>query len=82
MIVAITDILLNWPNGMDQSVFMDSHSAAIQACISTGFTGLMSIPYNYYQNFWHLAGGTYPNEIETRSMGINYYTMNFEPDGV
>ncbi|KAI4915500.1 hypothetical protein J4E90_003945 [Alternaria incomplexa] len=83
MVVTIGDILLNWPNGTDVSVFMGSQSAAMQACISPSFAGLMSLPLSYYNNFWSLAGGTPPDDkTEARSLGINYFTMLFEPNNV
>jgi hypothetical protein len=83
MIVMISDILLNWPNGTDMSVFMGSQSAAIQACVSPSFAGLMSLPRSYYDNFWSLTGGTPPdNKTEARSLGINYFTMLFDPKNV
>ena len=83
MSVTIGDILLNWPNGTDMSIFMGSQSAAIQACISPSFAGLMSLPLSYYENFWSLAGGTPPdNKSEARSVGINYFTMLFNPKDV
>ncbi|KAL5449777.1 hypothetical protein PMIN05_001190 [Paraphaeosphaeria minitans] len=76
MLVTISDILLNWPNGTDMSIFMGSQSMAIQACISPSFAGLMSLPLSYYNSFWSLAGGTPPdNKSEARSFGINYFTM-------
>jgi hypothetical protein len=83
MVITIGDILLNWPNGTDMSIFMGSQSAAIQACISPSFAGLMSLPLSYYNNFWSLAGGTPPDDkTEARSLGINYFTMLFEPNNV
>ncbi|KAF2450959.1 acid protease [Karstenula rhodostoma CBS 690.94] len=83
MVVTISDILLNWPNGTDTSIFMGSQSAAIQACISPSFAGLMSLPLSYYNNFWSLAGGIPPdNKSEARSFGINYFTMLFDPNDV
>lgn len=83
MIVTISDILLNWPNGTDMSIFMGSQSAAIQACISPSFAGLMSLPLSYYGNFLSLAGGTPPDgKSELRSLGINYFTMLFDPNDV
>lgn len=83
MIVTISDILLNWPNGTDMSVFMGSQSAAIQACISPSFAGLMSLPLSYYDKFWSLAGGTPPDDnSEARSLGINFFTMLFDPKDV
>lgn len=83
MVVTISDILLNWPNGTDMSIFMGSQSAAIQACISPSFAGLISLPLNYYEYFYSLAGGTPPDhKTEARSLGINYYTMLFDPKDV
>jgi hypothetical protein len=83
MVVAISDILMNWPNGTDTSIFMGSKSAAIQACISPSFAGLMSIPLSYYDSFWSLAGGTPANnKSEARSLGINCFTMLFGPKDV
>ncbi|KAF2120190.1 aspartic peptidase domain-containing protein [Lophiotrema nucula] len=83
MLVAISDISLNWPNGTDVSIFLGSQSAAIQACVSPSFAGLMSMPFDYYQNFMLLAGGEYPSGgEEERSTGINYFTMLFDPENV
>lgn len=83
MLVTISDILLNWPNGTDVSIFMGSQSTALQACISPSFAGLMSLPLSYYNNFRSLAGGTPPdNKSESRSFGINYFTMLFDPNDV
>jgi hypothetical protein len=83
MVVTISDILLNWPNGTDTSIFMGSQSAAIQACISPSFSGLMSLPLSYYNKFWSLTGGIPPdNKTEARSLGINYFTMLFDPSNV
>jgi hypothetical protein len=43
----------------------------------------MSLPLTYYNNFWSLAGGTQPdNKTEARGLGINYFTMLFEPNDV
>jgi hypothetical protein len=43
----------------------------------------MSLPLSYYQNFLSLAGGTPPDdENEARSVGINYFTMLFDPKDV
>jgi hypothetical protein len=83
MVVMIGDILLNWPNGTDMSIFMGSQSAAIQACISPSFAGLMSLPLSYYDNFWSLAGGTPPGDTtEARSLGVNCFTMLFDSNNV
>ncbi|KAJ4361028.1 uncharacterized protein N0V89_001597 [Didymosphaeria variabile] len=82
MVVTISDILLNWPSGKNESIFMGRpEPATIQACISPSFAGLMSLPLSYYESFWWYAGGTPPdNKSEARSSGINYFTMLFDRD--
>jgi hypothetical protein len=83
ILVTIGDILLNWPNGTESSIFMGSQSAAIQACVNPSFTGLMNLPRSYYESFLSLAGGTPPDgKNEARSLGINYFTMLFDPQNV
>jgi hypothetical protein len=83
ILVTIGDILLNWPNGTESSIFMGSQSAAIQACVNPSFTGLMNLPRSYYESFLSLAGGTPPDgKSEARSLGINYFTMLFDPQNV
>jgi hypothetical protein len=41
MLVTINDILLNWPNGTDQSIFGGSESEVFQACINPNAAGLV-----------------------------------------
>ncbi|KAF2797490.1 hypothetical protein K505DRAFT_372428 [Melanomma pulvis-pyrius CBS 109.77] len=82
MLVTINDISLNWPNGTDTSIFMGSQSSVIQACIAPSFAGLMTIPYAHWTKFQQLAGGRFPGNFETRSRGINFYTMLYEPEDV
>ncbi|KAH6111002.1 hypothetical protein HBI65_009810 [Parastagonospora nodorum] len=83
MVVMISDILLNWPDGTDTSIFMGSQSAVMQASISPSFVGLMSLPLSYYNSFWSLAGvPPADNKSEARSLGINYFTMLFDPKDV
>lgn len=83
MLVTIGDVLLNWPNGTDTSIFISSQSAAIQACIDFSFAGLISLPRNYYDSFLSLAGGSPPDGAnEAKSFGINFYTMLFNPKDV
>lgn len=83
MLVVMNDILLNWPNGTDQSIFGGSQSAVLQACIDPGYAGLMTLPLSYYLNFQAYAGGSPPDgKFEARSFGINFYTMVFNATDV
>jgi hypothetical protein len=83
MLVTMNDILLNWPNGTDQSIFGRSQSAVIQACINPGYSGLMTLPLSYYLNFQAYAGGAPPDgKSEARSFGLNFYTMVFNATNV
>jgi hypothetical protein len=82
MLVTIDDLLLNWPNGTDTSLFMESQSSVVQACIVPSYSGLMTMPFDYWQRFSELAGLRYPQGQETRSMGINFFTMIVGPEGV
>jgi hypothetical protein len=83
MLITINDMLLNWPNGTDMSIFGGSQSAAMQACIKPNDVGLMSLPSSYYQNFAAVSRGIPPDgKDEARSFGINFYTMLFDPSSV
>ncbi|KAF2463043.1 uncharacterized protein BDR25DRAFT_385225 [Lindgomyces ingoldianus] len=81
MLVTINDMSLNWPNGSDMSIFMGSQSSVIQACIAPHFAGLMTMPFDYWNNMRALIGGTYLGDA-MRSKGFNFFTVLFEPDGV
>lgn len=83
MLVTMNNILLNWPNGTDQSIFGGSQSALIQACINPGNSGLMTLPSSYYENFKAYAGGAPPDgKDEARNFGLNFYTMVFNATNV
>lgn len=83
MLITMEDIFLNWPNGTDQTIFGESQSQVLQACINPAFVGLMQLPYSYYQNFYYYAGGTPPDgKPEGRSFGFNFWTMVFDATDV
>jgi hypothetical protein len=82
MLVAINDISLNWPNGTDTSIFLGAKSTVMQACLDPDYPGLMTLPVKHWESFLQRAGGRYPGDIESRTLGINYFTMQFEPEGV
>jgi hypothetical protein len=82
MLVAVNDIELNWPNGTDTSIFEDSKSTVMQACLQPDFPGLMTLPRKHWEVFLQQAGGKYPGGQESRTFGINFFTMQFAPDDV
>ncbi|PGH17824.1 hypothetical protein AJ80_04647 [Polytolypa hystricis UAMH7299] len=72
MVVTITDISLEYPNGTSASLFSDIKSAALATCLIPDLPWLMTLPYNpYFVNFQSLTNAS---DFD-RSFGINYYTM-------
>lgn len=82
MLIAIDDVSLNWPNGTNTSIFVGGKSTLMQACLQLDYPGLMTLPFKYWENFMRLAGGRYPGDTESRSLGMNFWTMLFEPEVV
>lgn len=83
MLVTINDILLNWPNGTDQSIFGGSQSAVLQVCINPNAASLVALPSSYYANFKAYAGGAPPDgKDEVRSLGLNFWSMVFNATNV
>ena len=83
MLVTINDILLDWPNGTDQSIFGGSNSEVFQACINPNAAGLVALPYKYSQTFQAYVGGEPPDgKSEARSLGLNYFTMVYNATNV
>jgi hypothetical protein len=76
MMVEITDIQLNFPKGLNQSIMP---SGTINACIVPNFPTVMSLPDKpYYENFENLTGMTRIG----RSVGINYGGLLYSPQNV
>ncbi|KAI9650390.1 hypothetical protein NHQ30_000404 [Ciborinia camelliae] len=72
MLVTITDMKLNFPNGTDASIFDGSESSAIRACIEPSYPVLLTVPTDpFFENFEALTG----SNISDRSFGIYYYGM-------
>ncbi|KAJ8068501.1 hypothetical protein OCU04_004051 [Sclerotinia nivalis] len=72
MLVTITNMVLNFPNGTDASIFGGIESDAIQACIGPSYPVLLTVPTDpYFNNFEQLTKQT----ITDRSFGTYYYGM-------
>lgn len=75
MIVTITDMVLNFPNGTDSSIFPKSLSTALTACIVPDYPVLMTLPSDpFMDNFFQLTDAAQNHE---RSFGINYYSFQY-----
>lgn len=56
MLVTVTDMVLDFANGTQASLFDDSQSIAMSACIEPDYPGLMTLPYDpYLQRFQDLT---------------------------
>ncbi|PVH70383.1 acid protease [Cadophora sp. DSE1049] len=72
LLVTITDMILNFPNGTDASLFGGAQSSALAACIVPTYPVLMTIPTNpYFDTFEFTTGEILPG----RSLGLYYYGM-------
>ncbi|KAB8291748.1 hypothetical protein EYC80_006543 [Monilinia laxa] len=72
MLVTITDMVLNFPNGTDASMFAGIESDAIQACIEPSYPVLLTVPTDpYFINFEVLTD----QGLSGRSFGTYYYGM-------
>ncbi|KAI1379867.1 acid protease [Hypoxylon crocopeplum] len=75
MIVTITDMILNFPNGTNVSIFPASLSTALTACIVPDYPVLMTLPSDpFVSNFFRLTGAAEDHE---RSFGINYFALKY-----
>lgn len=75
MLVTITDIQINFPNGTDASLFGSSQSAAMTACIVPEYPVLMTLPSDpYFDNFEILTNAS----IIDRSFGLYYYGLTYD----
>ncbi|RAO64782.1 uncharacterized protein BHQ10_000794 [Talaromyces amestolkiae] len=72
MLVVITDMVLNFANGTDASLFGGAESSAMSACIVPDYPVLLTLPLDpYFSAFQDLTGTL----ITDRSFGIYYYGM-------
>jgi hypothetical protein len=82
MVVVISDIQLNFPNGTNASLFEGSQSESITACLKPSLPVFMNIPLKPYFERW-LAMTDKNVDIFTlqRSTGINFWNMRY-PAGI
>jgi hypothetical protein len=80
LIVTVTDLIMNLPNGTDHSIMPDGDGSAMKVCISARGTAL-SLPQNIWRSFRSVAT---PDEAEfdSRSVGIGFWGVNYPIDNV
>ncbi|KAK8139053.1 hypothetical protein PG984_002433 [Apiospora sp. TS-2023a] len=75
LVVTVSDMILNFPNGTNVSIFPQSRSTALAACIIPDYPTLLTLPFKpYVENFQALTGMN--NDLE-RSFGLNYYSIRY-----
>lgn len=78
MVVTIVDMVLNFPNGTDASIFPKSRSASITVCIVPDYPALITLATDpFVVNFVTLTSMTV---TPGRSLGLNYFDLRY-PDG-
>jgi hypothetical protein len=75
MIVSITDLVLNFPNGTNYSLMGGIAANAISACLVPDYPVLMTLPLDPY--FYDFQSAT-SEDISDRSFGLYYYGMLYE----
>lgn len=76
MVVTITDMTLNFPNGTDVSIMGTSKSSAITACIDPTLPVFMNMPLEPYFNNWMEYTSNSIYEME-RTKGLNFWNLRY-----
>ncbi|KAK3686231.1 aspartic peptidase domain-containing protein [Podospora appendiculata] len=76
MLVTITDLVLNFPNGTNASLFPSARSTSISACIVPDYPVLMTMPFNpFFSNFINHTNATFGGG---RSFGLNFFSVRYD----
>lgn len=73
MLVTISDLILNFANGTNASLFNGTRNAALKACIDPSYPVLMTLPLPFYRAFQN-----YTNQFDNgfnRTFGLPFYSM-------
>jgi hypothetical protein len=73
MLVTISDLILNFVNGTDVSLFNGTRNTALKACVDPSYPVLMTLPIQYFkvfQNFTNQANSGF-----NRTFGLPFYSM-------
>ena len=80
LLVTVSDIVLNFANGTDASIFPKSKPTSFSACLTPGLSTLMRLPLvPYFDNMMALTR----NDVLKmgRSLGVYYWNMRYEAAG-
>ncbi|CAK7246400.1 MAG: hypothetical protein STHCBS139747_008030 [Sporothrix thermara] len=76
MVLSITDLVLNFANGTDASLFPGAASTALQACITPDYPVLMTLPDDpFFKAMETLTNAS----IDQRSDGIVFFANRYLP---
>jgi hypothetical protein len=73
MIVTITDLVLNFANGTDASLFNGTRNTALKACVDPSYPVLMTLPLPYFKVFQNFTNQ--PEKGFNRTFGLPFYSM-------
>lgn len=73
MVVAISDLILNFANGTNASLFNGTHNVALNACVDPSYPVLMTLPLPYFKVFQNFTNQ--PENGFNRTFGVAFYSM-------
>lgn len=79
MLVTVTDLVLNFANGTNASLFPPAKTSSISACIVPDYPVLMTMPNDPYFNNFRLLTNAF---IEGRSFGIDFYSIRYNDSDI
>lgn len=75
LLMTLSDIIVNFVEGSTSSLFPDSSSTVLAACLAPTYPTLTTIPLEpYFDNFETLTDAS----ITGRSQGLNWYNMRYD----
>ncbi|KAK3898020.1 aspartic peptidase domain-containing protein [Staphylotrichum tortipilum] len=78
MVVTIIDIVLNFRNGTNASLFGGSQSESMVACLAPSVPVFMNLPLDpYFSNWLTLSNSSLSVGDLYRSVGINFWNMRY-----
>jgi hypothetical protein len=73
MVVTITDLVLNFANGTDASLFNGTRNTVLKACVDPSYPVLMTLPLSYFKVFQNFTGQA--ENGFNRTFGLPFYSM-------
>lgn len=77
LVATVSDLVLNFPNGTDASLFSGASSGKLPMCITPSLPTLMRLPQDpYVLNLVDLVPGSL--STDSRSLGMYYWNLQYE----